>query len=959
MNKWIRSFILLLFALSTQWVQAQSVAKIGDTEYATLADAIAAVPTNGTETTITMIADETVESASGAALTIAANKNVVLDLNGKVISLSSHIANSGTLTIQDGNGNGKIASNAGYTIVNTNGTLTIKSGTYTNTATDLILQRGGNITINGGSFTSESTVINVQSIGEGHTLTITNGKFTAEKNDAIYVAASAPTVSISGGEFITKSYVANGNPAAATAFHVVSNCTGGTIAISGGTFRALSTVNGSRALNVGSNPGISVTGGDFYSNAKDGRSVSSRTDGILAGGTYDGMVYSNYVANGKFAYPNDAHSRYTIEDFDETRVNDLAVAKIGDTYYTSLEEVSSEITAGCTVTLLKDLNYSEKYTFYLLDNMTLDGNGHTLTGNIQIDCNNGSGVAHTGVTIKDTKFVDITAVDGYVIRASKQSGNFTVTGCTFDNTKGQAIQCTTVAGANVTITGNTFKNGTGSKRYINLYGTGTNDASEIDVVISGNIFYEETNTQNLRLNAFGANNNFDINGNYFEDPQHSLIEKFNSSKDSFEFTVCGLDETGNIDTASEQIYVATGATSEATIAPVTMVAQIGTQKYRTIDAAVEAANEGETIEVIADGDYKLPNLPKNVTIEGKADGEVSFTHTTAGSIASVPNGATFKNVTFNLDNVNYHGFQHAGTINMEGCTLDGKFFSYGDMNFTDCSFNQTNSDYHMWAYSGNLTYTDCTFTNSSTGKFINVYNESGATKYTVTANNCTFINNGSSNKAALNIKATCGSTLLAYDVIINNCSTEGSFPEASSSDALVVLNSIAQVDDRTASGVDNITVTQDGVLIYPATVAAIGENRYPTLQSALDAAHEMTGDVTITLLDDISGYSIAHQKEGVNVTIDGDNKTVNGQIIIDGDGRASGTETLTIQNVKFEGNTTDFLSGTDAFILIPSTKDTGKPYTTGKYNYAHNITVKDCSFTSTSSNDPEYDVVGI
>lgn len=589
-------------------VYRKNVAQIGEGENAVKYETLeAAVEAATAGQTITLLDNINLENG----VTIAAGKNIVLDLNGKVLSLSKHIANNGTLTIQDatdtnndGSGTGKIASNAGYTIVNT-GTLTINNGTYTNTATDLILQRGGNITINGGSFTSDkSTVVHVDSNGEGHTLTITNGTFTAKENDAVYVAASAPTISVSGGEFITNSYVPNGNPAAATAFHVVSNCTGGTINISGGTFKALSEVNGSRALNVGSNPGISVTGGDFYSNAKDGRSVSSGTDGILAGGTFDGMVYSNYVADGKFAYPNNDFTRYTIENFDETRVNGLAVAKIGDTYYTSLEEVSSEITEGCTVTLLKDLDYSEKFTFYLLDNMTFDGNGHTLTGNILIDCNNGSGVARTGITIKDTKFVNTTATDGYVVRASNLSGNFTVIGCTFDNTKGQAIQCTTAAGANVTITGNTFKNGTGSKRYINLYGTGANDASEIDVVISENIFYEESNTENLRLNKFGANNNLDINGNYFEDPTHSRIENFNESKDSFEFTVYGLDEEGKIDTTSEQIYVATGATSTATITPRPYVAQIegGAQYYSLADAVAAVPTDGTetTITMIED-----------------------------------------------------------------------------------------------------------------------------------------------------------------------------------------------------------------------------------------------------------------------------------------------------------------------------------------------------------------------
>ena len=140
--------------------------------------------------------------------------------------------------------------------------------------------------------------------------------------------------------------------------------------------------------------------------------------------------------------------------------------------------------------------------------------------------------------------------------------------------------------------------------------------------------------------------------------------------------------------------------------------------------------------------------------------------------------------------------------------------------------------------------------------------------------------------------------------------------------------------------------------------AQIGETQYPTLQSALNAAHEMTGDVTVELLKDIKGYSIVHQKAGLNLTIDGKDKTLAGQIFIDGNGRADVAgelETLTIKNFKFEGKGTDFYSGTDAFILVPSTKDTDKPWTTGAYNYAHNVTVSGCSFTSTSD---AFDVVG-
>jgi len=80
------------------------------------------------------------------------------------------------------------------------------------------------------------------------------------------------------------------------------------------------------------------------------------------------------------------------------------------------------------------------------------------------------------------------------------------------------------------------------------------------------------------------------------------------------------------------------------------------------------------------------------------------------------------------------------------------------------------------------------------------------------------------------------------------------------------------------------------------TVAMIGTQDFPTLQMALDTAYTRTGDVTINIVSDsIKTYSIVHQKAGLNLTIEGNNHKVQGQIIIDGDGRASGTETLTIR----------------------------------------------------------------
>ena len=129
----------------TTLVRKVYVAQIGTAKYESLAQAIAAAPTDGTETTITMIAD----SAEPAVITVASGKNVVLDLNGKTVSYTTDaksvyfITNEGTLTIEDNSANadGQVLLTAqpdtGYsketvTIYNCGGTLTLASGTIKN-----------------------------------------------------------------------------------------------------------------------------------------------------------------------------------------------------------------------------------------------------------------------------------------------------------------------------------------------------------------------------------------------------------------------------------------------------------------------------------------------------------------------------------------------------------------------------------------------------------------------------------------------------------------------------------------------------------------------------------------------------------------------------------------------------------------------------------------------------------
>ena len=300
------------------------------------------------------------------------------------------------------------------------------------------------------------------------------------------------------------------------------------------------------------------------------------------------------------------------------------------------------------------------------------------------------------------------------------------------------------------------------------------------------------------------------------------------------------------------------------------VAQVGNRTFESPQDAVNAANEGDTVKILKANTYTLPGLPKNITVEGAVDGVV-FEHTTAGDIASIPNGATFRNVTFNLGNVNYHGFQHNGGLTFENCTFNGKFFTYGTETYTNCTFVQTSSDYNMWVYGGGktVTYDGCSF--ESSGKFLNVYNENGALVELI-VKNCTFTNTGAANKAALNVKETCtNGTALKFNVTISNCTLQGAFPEASITDALVVgENGLWQVDDRLTNGTETgITVTLDGTVVYPLPkeyVAQIGETKYETLEAAIEAAQDGN---TVELLKDVDLGSAFLTLGDKTITLDG------------------------------------------------------------------------------------------
>ena len=287
------------------------VAQIGDTTYSTLQAAITAA---GQTATTIVLQNNTTESVK-----IPKGANITLDLNGHTIQTADNsgndaIVNLGALTVKDSKTGGKIISkhNSGIGIgpnstttveyaeitgregaiggwnETVGATVTINDGVFTGEDNAVVIFNGSNrsgaaneITINGGTFNGE-----IKSVSQGYiacgiyapwedNITVTGGKFNIE--DGAGIVARGGTVTVTGGEFITKGsrngYVGDSKntvPSAALVFDSKANYPGlkddSQIVVNGGKFQSdVAAI----AVIGGDNERVAVSGGEFSSDPSD------------------------------------------------------------------------------------------------------------------------------------------------------------------------------------------------------------------------------------------------------------------------------------------------------------------------------------------------------------------------------------------------------------------------------------------------------------------------------------------------------------------------------------------------------------------------------------------------------------------------------------------------------------------------------------------------------------------
>ena len=570
----------------------------------------------------------------------------------------------------------------------------------------------------------------------------------------------------------------------------------------------------------------------------------------------------------------------------------LPVARIGETRYYSLQDAIDAATAGQTVTLLKDLTDTDKIS--LKAGVTLDGDGHKVTGNSAVYINKAGG------TVQNVVFEDIhnAANNLSAVYASGLEGTATITGCTFDNCDWDAIQATPVAGAVLTITGNVFDtdntDGVQQQRYVHIQSAANVDFTS---TVTGNVMKGDTKQGALEAYFFADEEKINVSHNYIEDMAD----------------VCILDGTGAL--RNDMVFPAyKDAEKTELYQPVAMIATsaYSADYYPTLAAALIGAKSGDTIQILAgtwgedaigkldeEGEYTNANIVryKSLTIQPAEGAEVTFTST----LSLGYDDSSTANATMTVKNLNFDGASLALSnyvqVNVEGCTFkNGTSNTAGTLIVQDscCKNHKTTGDYPA----SQVTIKNCTIDGSNDGASgIRIRNSGNVTitgnviKNTA-HNGILFESNGSVDNTPVKTVSITGNAITEWDV--GNVADGGramrlDFGTLAADSAVTIEGNLFRKDETGLDKPDFMKITGAGaatvslekndwnnelrstvsgnsdyytvdtatpvalaavVTTKKEPVAQIGETRYYSLQEAVEAAK--IGDTITIIANDAS-----------------------------------------------------------------------------------------------------------
>ena len=352
----------------------------------------------------------------------------------------------------------------------------------------------------------------------------------------------------------------------------------------------------------------------------------------ISGGTFTTEVPAAYCADG-FIPTQNADGTYGVKE-------GKFVAEVGSTKYETLAEAVAAAEDGQTITLLCDVADCGSLT--ISKNITLDGGGHTISGNSSISVNM-PGNAAADVTIKNVTFKDI--ANGNKLSAfyfSQVKGKLTITGCTFDSIEYEAIQVTPMEGAEVNVSNNVFKakaDGT-QVRHIHIemaYGSGFDcEGQNIKLTVTDNQLHGAVcGDASMGIWWVGTGSTLKVDGNYMEHPETVSITLANSgvhyNRGDLIYPARSQADA-DVDDLMPAVIVADKASGESKI-----------KAYNTLAKAIDAAQDGQTVRLLADVEQNTQlTIDKSITLDlnGKTiKNTADIWGKNTNAILSITNGA--------------------------------------------------------------------------------------------------------------------------------------------------------------------------------------------------------------------------------------------------------------------------------------------------------------------------------
>ena len=550
------------------------LAQVGETSYYTMGEAFDAQTKTGEA--ITLLRDYTTGSTFNSG-----TEARVVDLNDHTWTCTGTDANSAAFEINYPNAsltvkNGKVVSSQliglipsamGGTIKYDNSTLTFEGVEATTTATSGIETNGNNTN---DTVVLKNSTLNVPNgfgvyFPSSGTLTIDNSTINAKTMGAQVcsgnlnvTAGSAITVS---GDPVEK-LEGDGAIQDGAAISIVNRAGYkglGKIAIAGGTFTA-----------KGDNAAIKAYTWDSSTKKESAFDNSAKTVAV-SGGTFSSAVSADLCAEGYAPVEND----------DDTYGVGTVVAEAAGKQYASLYDAVHAVKKGGTVKLLADAE--SPYTLVCSGKVTFDLGEYTITNT------NKSGIASV---IKATSgaVVTVNATTGGIDAGSGATNNYA-----FYANSGTIV----INGGNYTV--GLDKNGEGNAiAYADkAWGKGPGT-----IRVNGGTFEAAAakNGHSYVLNASdGSGCTIEVKGGTFKnfDPSNNICEGEGTN-----FVAAGYAVTA-VENGSDTLYTVSQA-----------VAQVGTKAFASLQAAIDAAQDGETVTLLTDVEQNTQlAISKSITLD--------------------------------------------------------------------------------------------------------------------------------------------------------------------------------------------------------------------------------------------------------------------------------------------------------------------------------------------------------